>query len=129
MQHLLAPQEAQAHQHLVCKLPDEPQTAAFEVVGLDVVIPAQTAGDNQPSQMDKNLMLCSSAITHSARDPCANAQHMLSQCTIQLSCGIEYLHASKGRASNDRESKKEDDAGQQVKSAGLNLQVDGKQLK
>ncbi len=49
MQHLLAPQEAQAHQYLVCKLPDKPQTAAFEVIGLDVVIPAETAGDNQPS--------------------------------------------------------------------------------
>ena len=67
MQHLLAPQEAQAHQHLVCKLPDQPQTAAFEVVGLDVVIPAQTAGDNQPSQPDKILMLCSSSITHFAQ--------------------------------------------------------------
>ncbi len=66
MQHLLAPQEAQAHQHLVCKLPDQPQTAAFEVVGLDVVIPAQTAGDNQPSQLDKNLMLCSTANAHFA---------------------------------------------------------------
>lgn len=53
MQHLLAPQEAQAHQHLVCKLPDEPQTAAFEVVGLDVVIPAQTASHNHPGHLDK----------------------------------------------------------------------------
>ena len=67
MQHLLAPQEAQAHQHLVCKLPDQPQTAAFEVVGLDVVIPAQTAADNQSSQPGKNLMLCSSTNTHFAQ--------------------------------------------------------------
>ncbi len=135
MQHLLAPQEAQAHQHLVCKLPDEPQTDAFEVAGLDVVIPAQPGGDYQPSKPDTNLMLCTTASTHFAQVQGTHVQ-LPTTCTvnniIQLGCGVDKPARKQGQGRVGQAttaSKQEDDAGKQVGPAGLDLQVNGKQLK